>query len=165
MANNKEVDKSRRISVHKWIRVRNSMVSVVFPNCTLGERYLLLVNAVQNLPEKPVNIRQIKNAYKIWDINVIYVKVFWSCTHSPTLKNSLSSSVNTHLPTDYIRESCLFLFLYILFIIMKIIWNAIWNSPNIFKTTNVVNLMPMAISMCSLWAYTFHNLKLGWALI
>lgn len=54
MANNKEVDKSR-------VRIRNSMFSVIFPNCTVGGHYLLLVNAVQNLPKKSVNIRQIKN--------------------------------------------------------------------------------------------------------
>lgn len=67
-ANNTEVAKSR---------ARNSMFSVVFPNCTLGEHYLLLVNAVQNLPRKPVNIRQVKKSvYQMGDINAVYVKVF-----------------------------------------------------------------------------------------
>lgn len=152
------------------VLIRNSIFSVVFPNWTLGEHYLLWVNTVQNLAKKPVKIRQIKNnAYKMWRYyynlckGILNLHTFLFLP--PTLKNSLSSSVNIHLPTDCIRESCLFLFLYILFIIMKIIWNAICNSLNIFKTTNVVNRMPMAISIYYLWAYTCHNLKLGWALI
>lgn len=59
LANNTEVDEST-------VKVRNSTFSVVFPNCKMGEHYLLLVNAVQNLPKKPVNIRQIKNnVYKM----------------------------------------------------------------------------------------------------